>query len=104
MIDMSEIFNSGLEEIITVKGFPDETPDVNIMAIVDIDYSPSEGGFKGTLAKKEAYTITGYILSKDLVNIAVGDSVSIRGKEYRVREIVNEQTDIINIIFGQKTT
>lgn len=104
MVDMSEVFNSGLEELITVKAIEEGDPDINILAIIDFGYSPGDGGFRELRSKKEAYTVTGFIQSKDLDKIDCQALITIRGTDYRIREIIDEQTDIVTIIFGQKTT
>mgnify|MGYP001267654220 FL=1 len=96
MIDLSAAFNSGLEEEIFIEL-------VRIKGIIDVDYIGSDGGFKNALGKIETYEITCYIQSADISKVKINDTVSVRGKEYSIKEIINEQTDIVILKFGQKT-
>ncbi|MCA0387922.1 MAG: hypothetical protein LCH52_05450 [Bacteroidetes bacterium] len=96
VIDLSCAFNSGLEEEIFIEL-------TKIKGIIDVDYIGSNGGFKNALGKMETYEITCFIQSADLSKVALGDTVTVRGKEYKIKEIINEQTDIVVLRFGQKT-
>lgn len=96
MIDLSAVFNSGLEEDIkvglhTVKG------------IIDVDYIGSDGGFKNALGKMETYEVSCFIHSSDASKFAVGSTIEARGNTYKIKEIINEQTDIITLKFGHKS-
>lgn len=96
MIDLSAVFNSGLEENIKVGLY-------TVKGIIDVDYIGNDGGFKNALGRFETYDISCYIQSSDAGKFDVGSAVEVRGKSYKIKEIINEQTDIVTLKFGQKT-